>query len=91
MESMQNALKKKGFSFIEILSPCPTAHGRRVGMREGQDFLNMFKEKAVKIEKAKDMSEEELEDRIVIGKFVDREREEFTDSLKRLNQERIGK
>jgi 2-oxoglutarate ferredoxin oxidoreductase subunit beta len=90
MESMQNALKKKGFSFIEILSPCPTAHGRRVGMREGQDFLNMFKEKAVRVEKAKNMSEEELEDRIVIGKFVDREREEFTDSLRKLNSERIG-
>lgn len=91
MESMQNALKKKGFSFIEILSPCPTAHGRRVGMREGQDYLNMFKEKAIKVEKAKNMSEEELEDRIVIGKFVDRERAEFTESLRKLNSERIGK
>jgi 2-oxoglutarate ferredoxin oxidoreductase subunit beta len=59
-------------------------------MREGQDFLNMFKEKAVRVEKAKNMSEEELEDRIVIGKFVDREREEFTDSLRKLNSERIG-
>ncbi len=91
MESMQNAFKKKGFSFIEILSPCPTAHGRKIGMREGQDYLNMFKEKMIKIEKAKDMTEEELEDRIVIGKFVDRERAEFTDSLRKLNQERIGR
>lgn len=91
MESMQNAFKKKGFSFIEILSPCPTAHGRKIGMREGQDYLNMFKDKMIKIEKAKEMSDEELEDRIVIGKFVDRERTEFTDSLRKLNQERIGK
>jgi 2-oxoglutarate ferredoxin oxidoreductase subunit beta len=91
MESMQNAFKKKGFSFIEILSPCPTAHGRKIGMREGQDYLNMFKDKMIKIEKAKYMSEEELEDRIVIGKFVDRERTEFTDSLRKLNEGRIGK
>jgi 2-oxoglutarate ferredoxin oxidoreductase subunit beta len=91
MESMQNALKKKGFSFIEILSPCPTAHGRRIGMREGQDYLNMFKEKMITIEKAEKLSEDELEDRIVIGKFVDRERTEFTDSLRKLNKERIGK
>jgi 2-oxoglutarate ferredoxin oxidoreductase subunit beta len=60
-------------------------------MREGQDYLNMFKDKMIKIEKAKKMSDEELEDRIVIGKFVDRERTEFTDSLRKLNQERIGK
>jgi 2-oxoglutarate ferredoxin oxidoreductase subunit beta len=91
MESMQNAFKKKGFSFIEILSPCPTAHGRKIGMREGQDYLNMFKDKMIKIEKTKDMSDEELEDRIVIGKFVDRERTEFTDSLRKLNEGRIGK
>jgi 2-oxoglutarate ferredoxin oxidoreductase subunit beta len=51
----------------------------------------MFKEKMIKIEKAKDLSEKELEDRIVIGKFVDRERTEFTDSLRKLNKERIGK
>jgi 2-oxoglutarate ferredoxin oxidoreductase subunit beta len=90
MESMQNAFKKKGFSFIEILSPCPTAHGRRIGMREGQDYLNMFKEKMITIEKAKNLSEDELEDRIVIGKFVDRERTEFTESLRQLNKERLG-
>jgi 2-oxoglutarate ferredoxin oxidoreductase subunit beta len=50
----------------------------------------MFKEKMIKIEKTKNMSEKELEDRIVIGKLVDRERTEFTESLRNLNKERIG-
>jgi 2-oxoglutarate ferredoxin oxidoreductase subunit beta len=90
MESMQNAFKKKGFSFIEILSPCPTAHGRRIGMREGQDYLNMFKDKMITIQKAEGLSEDELEDRIVIGKFVDRERTEFTENLRKINKERLG-
>jgi 2-oxoglutarate ferredoxin oxidoreductase subunit beta len=89
MESMQNAFKKKGFSFIEILSPCPTAHGRRIGMREGQDYLNMFKDKMITIQKAEGLSEDELEDRIVIGKFVDRERTEFTENLRQINKERL--
>jgi 2-oxoglutarate ferredoxin oxidoreductase subunit beta len=89
MESMQNAFKKKGFSFIEIIAPCPTSYGRRVGMREGQDFLNMFKDNAIKIEKTKNMGEDELKDRIVIGKLVDRDREEFTEMLRNLNEERI--
>jgi 2-oxoglutarate ferredoxin oxidoreductase subunit beta len=89
MESMQNAIKKKGFSFIEILSACPVSYGRRMGLRTGQDFLNFFKEKAIRIEKAKDMTEEELEDRIVIGKFVDKEREEFSEILRNINRERM--
>lgn len=90
MESMQNAIKKKGFSFIEILSACPVSYGRRMGLRTGQDFLNHFKEKAVRMEKAKDMTDEELEDRIVIGKFVDKDREEFSEILRRINRERMN-
>ncbi len=90
MESMQNAMKKDGFSFIEIYTQCPTSYGRRIGWRKGEDFLNYFKEKAVHVDKAKDMSEEELEDRFVIGKLVERDREEYTLSLRKLN-ERVQK
>ncbi len=89
MESMQNAINKKGFSFIEIIAQCPTSYGRRVGMRKGEDFLWMFKEKAIRIEKAKGLSEQELEGKIVIGKLVERNREEFTDNLRKLNDERL--
>ena len=88
MESMQNAIKKNGFSFIEIIAQCPTSYGRRVGMRKGEDFLHMFKDKAIRIEKTKNMSEEELEGKIVIGKLVERKREEYTDNLRKLNDER---
>jgi len=86
MESMQNAMKKDGFSFIEIYTQCPTSYGRRIGWRKGEDFLNHFKDTAVHINKAKDMSEEELEDKFVIGKLVERDREEYTISLRKLNQ-----
>ncbi len=90
MESMQNAMRKDGFSFIEIYTQCPTSYGRRVGMRKGEDFLNHFKENSVRIEKARGMSEEELEGRFVIGKLVERDREEYTVSLRKLN-ERVQK
>ncbi len=86
MESMQNAMKKDGFSFIEIYTQCPTSYGRRVGMRTGEDFLNFFKDNSVRIHKAKDMSEEELEGKFVIGKLVERDREEYTTSLAKLNE-----
>jgi 2-oxoglutarate ferredoxin oxidoreductase subunit beta len=81
MESMQNAIKKKGFSFVEIISQCPVSYGRRVGKRTGQDFLIYFKENSVRVEKAQNMSEDELEGKFVIGKLVERNRKEFTDEL----------
>jgi 2-oxoglutarate ferredoxin oxidoreductase subunit beta len=90
MESMQNAMKKDGFSFIEIYTQCPTSYGRRVGMRKGEDFLNHFKENSVRIQKAREMSEQELEGKFVIGKLVERDREEYTVSLGKLN-ERVQK
>ena len=86
MESMQNAIKKKGFSFVEIISQCPVSHGKRIGKRTGQDYLTEYKDKSVRIEKAKDMSEEELEGKFVIGKLVERNRKEFTEELFALNK-----
>jgi 2-oxoglutarate ferredoxin oxidoreductase subunit beta len=86
MEAMQRALTKKGFTFIEIISQCPVSYGKQAGMRTGSEFLRLFKDRSVKIENTEEMSEEELKDRIIIGKFADRNREEFVDSLYRINE-----
>ncbi|MFQ6060372.1 MAG: thiamine pyrophosphate-dependent enzyme [Thermoplasmata archaeon] len=88
MESIQKAMRKEGFSFVEILTQCPIGYGKRVGMRTAQDFLKFFKENTVNSLKAKDMSPEELKDKIIIGKIVERNRKEFTKILRELNEER---
>ena len=91
LKSMQEAITKKGFSFIEIVSQCPISYGKMVGKRTASDFLKLYKESSVPIKKAEKMSEEELKDKIVIGKFVDREMPEFTESLRKINKERSEK
>lgn len=91
LKSMKEAIMKKGFSFIEIVSQCPVSYGKMIGKRRASDFLKIYKEKSVPLAKAEKMSEEELRDKIVIGKFVDRDRQEFTESLRKLNKERIKK
>jgi len=35
---------KKGFSFIEVLSPCPTLYQRRNKMGDGLDTMKFYKE-----------------------------------------------
>ena len=60
MESMQNAIRKKGFSFIEIISQCPDNYGRRIGLRSATDFLKIFKEKSIRIDKINGKSKEEV-------------------------------
>jgi len=84
-KAMKEALDKKGFSFIEIISQCPTSYGKRVGMREGTDQLQDFKERYVSLKKAEKMTEEELGDSIIVGKLIERNRPEFTDGLHAIN------
>lgn len=88
VESIQKAIKKDGFSFIEILTQCPISYGRRVGMRTAQDFFKYFKKNTVKSLKAKNMSPEELKDKIIIGEIVERDRKEFTAVLREQKEER---
>ncbi len=89
MKAMQHAMTKKGFSFIEIVSQCPENYGRRIGLHHGTDFLKRFKEQSVRIAKAREMSEEELQDRIVIGELCDRERPEFVSQLYQLTGQQV--
>ena len=42
--SMAEILKKKGFCFIEVLSPCPTLYQRRNKMGDGLDAMKFYKE-----------------------------------------------
>jgi 2-oxoglutarate ferredoxin oxidoreductase subunit beta len=81
-KSMQEALGKKGFRFIEIIAPCPTLYLRRNKLGEGVDELEYFKEKSV-IKNGAVTRETELQyrEQIVVGKFVDRERPTFLEAM----------
>lgn len=86
LKSMKEAITKKGFSFVEIVSQCPVSYGKMVEMRTASDFLRLYKESSIPVEKAESAGEEELKGRIVVGTFVDRDRTEFTDSLRELKK-----
>lgn len=85
-EAIQYAITKRGFSFIEIISQCPVGYGKLAGMRTGSDFLSYYRDNSVRIEKARELSDEELKDKIVVGKIVERDGEEFVEKLYRINE-----
>jgi len=80
-ESMKKAITTKGFTFVEAISQCPTAFGRRVGLKTATEMLTWFKENSVTLQEAKKMTEKGLEGKIVVGEFVHREFPTFTESL----------
>jgi len=84
MESMQNAIDKKGFSFVEIISQCPVSFGKMTGMADPVAQLKHLRDLSIHVDEAKDLSEDELEHRFVVGKLVERKRAEFGDGLQEL-------
>lgn len=76
--SMGEALKKKGFSFVEILSPCPTYFQRKNNMGDGLAAMEDYKKRS-KVRNGAPTGEVGIlpGGEIVVGKFVDRDRMDY--------------
>lgn len=85
-EAMKKALTSKGFSFIEAVSQCPTAYGRRVSLDAGE-MLNWMSERSVTVEDAKKMTDEELQEKIVVGEFVSQTLPTLTERINKIQEE----
>lgn len=74
---IEQALTKRGFSVVEVLSPCPTAYGRMNKAGGPVEMLLFQKDHTVSLEKAAKMTPEELTDKIIVGVLVDREQADY--------------
>jgi len=78
-ESMKKAIGLKGFRFIEAVSQCPTAYGRRAGFKDAGEMLKWLKVNAIPFEQAEKLSVDELAGKVVTGEFIQRERPTLTE------------
>ena len=90
-KSMSEVLRKRGFCFIEILSPCPTLYQRRNKMGDGLDAMKFYKEKS-KVRNGAPTSEVGLTmtGEIVVGKFVDRDRPDYQTMMRAQYADTLG-
>jgi 2-oxoglutarate ferredoxin oxidoreductase subunit beta len=90
-KAMQEMFSKSGFSFVEVISPCPTLYQRRNKMGEGLDALKYYKQVG-KIKNGCPTSETAItkSGEIVLGKFVDRVRPDYLDLLRAQMHESLG-
>lgn len=85
--SIKKAIQKKGFALIEAVSQCPVQYGRASKLGGAVDMLKHFKKNSVRINKAKEMGEAALEDKIIVGEFIDREKAELSQQWLQLQLE----
>lgn len=83
--SIAEALTKPGFSFIEVISPCPTVYGRMNKLPQGLDEMRSYQQRSV-IRNGADPKDADiaLDGPIVVGKFVDIERPTFWDMCRQV-------
>jgi 2-oxoglutarate ferredoxin oxidoreductase subunit beta len=90
-KAIKEALAKKGFSFIEVLSPCPTLYSRRNKIGDGLDQMIYYQEQS-EIKNGADTKTVGLDfqGKIVVGKFVDVERPTYLDAMNDYYSKRLG-
>jgi 2-oxoglutarate ferredoxin oxidoreductase subunit beta len=90
-KSIREALDHKGFSFIEVLSPCPTLYMRRNRLGDGLTQMQYYKEKS-EIKNETPTSELDLgfQDKIIVGKFVEKDKPSFIQSMNEFYSEKLG-
>jgi len=77
-DAIAYALPRRGFRFLEVISPCPTCYGRKNGLGSGLDNLHSYREKA-EIRHGADPASAGIErdGSIVVGTFQDIEKPTF--------------
>jgi len=79
--SIREALSKRGFSVIEVISPCANYYARINRLGSGLDLMRFYHDNA-EIRHGEDTRNVaiEFQKKIIIGKFIDRERPTFIDA-----------
>ena len=78
-EAISESFDKPGFTFIEVLAPCPVGFGKSNDIDDGLEEMMLYRDRCVLVDDG-DVRADELvidlrEDQpIMIGKFIDRDR-----------------
>jgi len=84
---LEQAISKRGFSVVEVISNCHVQHGRRNKLGDAVKMITGFREQAVPVKKAAKMSENEMEGKFTIGVLCDVEKPISTEEYDRIRQE----
>jgi len=76
---IKKGIEKKGFSLIEVYTPCPTAFGRQNKLGKPVNNMLWLGERTVDSKKAEKMSEEDLDGKLVTGILTNVEKPEYTE------------
>ena len=78
INAIKKALGHSGFSFVEIISQCPTNFGRKaIGSGQAVNGVKWIEEQSLTRQESSKLSGEELVDKFILGTYVDTTRPVF--------------
>ncbi|TEB04463.1 2-oxoglutarate oxidoreductase subunit KorB [Pelotomaculum schinkii] len=83
---ISDGINKKGFSFIEALSPCPTHFGRRNKLGDAVKMVKTLKENAVNVNSSQAQEGDLKEGSFLIGKLAERYDDDFNTAYEKIRQ-----
>jgi 2-oxoglutarate ferredoxin oxidoreductase subunit beta len=86
--SIKKAICHKGFAFVEIISQCPTAFGRRNRLEDPYEMMMWLKKNSVYNDRLSGVMQKELSSKFVVGEFVEKEQPVFSKNQDELKSDR---
>ncbi len=77
---IEQGLRNKGFSLIEVLTPCPTNYGRRNDFKSAVEMLKWFRDNSTFVGKD---SKADSDKKILLGELYKNERPEYSELYKK--------
>jgi len=89
--AFKEAFHHRGFSFVEVISPCPTVYARRNQLGSGLDIIKYYRDKSV-VKHGINTRECDIgyQESIVVGRFVKKEKQTYLDTMNEHLSESIG-
>ena len=81
---IEQALLKKGFSVVEVISHCHTQYGRQNRLGSAVEMMQWQRDHALPVEKALKMKSEELKDKVLIGVLIDKQLPVFQEEYEKI-------
>jgi len=81
VNSIKDAIRRKGFRFIEVLSPCTSRVSYRIGLTPAEHIKKLIKN-SININKARKIGIENIKGKYIIGVFKDVDNPGYIDMIK---------
>jgi 2-oxoglutarate ferredoxin oxidoreductase subunit beta len=90
-KSMQEALERKGFSFIEVIAPCVTLYARRNRLGDGLNLLKYYYQNSeIKHDADTRTLNISYQGKLTVGKFIERDKPTFLECMNTHMKKALG-